>query len=72
MNVPVYFHVVTDGAIGESDGCADRRSVERAEPDFRGGEGGADTGFKFKLAGVTRTDNAAWFYGGPGGKASTP
>ena len=34
---------------------------------FAGGEGGADTGFSFELAGVTRTDNAAWFFAGPGG-----
>ena len=34
---------------------------------FAGGEGGADTGFTFKLAGITRTDNPAWFYAGPGG-----
>ena len=25
------------------------------------------TGFSFKLAGITRTDNALWFYGNPGG-----
>ena len=31
------------------------------------GEGGAATGFSFKLAGVTRTDNAGWFYANPGG-----
>jgi hypothetical protein len=34
---------------------------------FGGGEGGADTGFSFTLAGVTRTDNADWFYANPGG-----
>jgi hypothetical protein len=34
---------------------------------FAGREGGAATGFSFALAGVTRTDNAAWFYGGIGG-----
>ena len=28
---------------------------------------GSGTGFGFTLAGVTRTDNAAWFYAGPGG-----
>ncbi len=34
---------------------------------FAGGEGGVDTGFSFQLAGVTRTDNAGWFYTNPGG-----
>ena len=28
---------------------------------FAGGEGGAATGFSFKLAGVTRTNNPSWF-----------
>jgi hypothetical protein len=34
---------------------------------FAGGEGGAPAGFTFTLAGVTRTDNADWFYANPGG-----
>ena len=38
---------------------------------FAGGEGGAATGFSFTLAGVTRTDDAAWFHANPGGSAST-
>ena len=29
---------------------------------FAGFYGGANTGFSFRLAGVTRTDNAAWHY----------
>ena len=35
---------------------------------FAGGEGGVDTGFRFTLAGVTRTVNADWYYANPGGK----
>ena len=34
---------------------------------YAGGEGGADTGFTFELAGVTRTNNAKWFYSSIGG-----
>ena len=34
---------------------------------FGGGEGGFDTDFSFSLAGITRTNNAAWFAAGPGG-----
>ena len=34
---------------------------------FAGGEGGAKDRLLFRLAGVTRTDNADWFYAGPGG-----
>jgi len=34
---------------------------------FAGGEGGTPSGFGFKLAGVTRSDNATWFNANPGG-----
>jgi hypothetical protein len=34
---------------------------------YAAGEGGATTGFSFRLAGVTRTDNSLWFYANPGG-----
>jgi hypothetical protein len=65
--VPVYFHVVTDGSIGRltSTQIADQIRVLNAT--FGGTEGGARTGFTFQLAGVTRTNNAAWFYANPGG-----
>jgi hypothetical protein len=65
--VPVYFHVVTDGAIGAltSKQISDQMTVLNLE--FEGMEGGANTGFSFTLAGVTRTDNAKWFYAKPGG-----
>jgi Pregnancy-associated plasma protein-A len=65
--VPVYFHVVTDGATGS---LTDRQIADQMRVlnrTFAGGEGGDRTGFSFQLAGVTRTDNAAWFYAGPGG-----
>jgi hypothetical protein len=65
--VPVYFHVVRDGAIGnltERQIAAQMRVLNRT---FAGGEGGADTGFTFELAGVTRTNNAKWFYASIGG-----
>ena len=35
---------------------------------FAGIEGGVDTGFRFELAGVTRTDNAQWLNHGYGDK----
>lgn len=65
--VPVYFHVVTDGAIGAltDDQIAAQMTV--LDNTFAGGEGGDRTGFSFTLAGVTRTDNADWFYTNPGG-----
>jgi hypothetical protein len=65
--IPVWFHVVTDGAIGNltSEQIADQIRVLNLT--FAGSEGGYNTGFRFTLAGVTRTDNPAWFYAGPNG-----
>jgi hypothetical protein len=67
VNVPVFFHVVTDGSIGNLTDAQITAQIDVLNLTFGGGEGGVDTGFKFRLAGVTRTDNAAWFYGDPGG-----
>jgi Pregnancy-associated plasma protein-A len=66
-SVPVYFHVVTDGAIGSLTDAQIAAQMDVLNVTFAGGEGGARTGFSFRLAGVTRTDNADWFYTGPGG-----
>ena len=65
--VPVYLHVVTDGAIGNLTRSQIGRSDSGSERDLRRREGGADSGFTFELAGVTRTDNAKWFYASIGG-----
>jgi hypothetical protein len=65
--VPVYVHVVTDGAAGSLTTKQINDQMRVLNLTFAGGEGGADTGFSFRLAGVTRTDNADWFHGNPGG-----
>ena len=65
--VPVYFHVVTDGTVGALTNGQIAAQMRVLNTTFGGGEGGADTGFGFTLAGVTRTDNADWFYANPGG-----
>jgi hypothetical protein len=65
--VPLYFHVVTDGSIGALTNAQIAAQVDVLNTTFAGGEGGAATGFEFQLAGVTRTDNAGWFYANPGG-----
>jgi hypothetical protein len=65
--VPVYFHVITDGSIGSLTSKQISGQIAVLNNTFAGGEGGADTGFSFRLAGVTRTNNADWFYAGPGG-----
>ena len=65
--VPVYFHVVSDGSIGALTNAQIADQIDVLNNTFGGGEGGADAGFTFELAGVTRTDNAKWFYAGSGG-----
>ena len=65
--VPVYFHVVTDGSTGALTDAQIASQIRVLNTTFGGREGGVDTGFAFELAGVTRTDNADWFYAGIGG-----
>jgi Pregnancy-associated plasma protein-A len=65
--VPVYFHVITAGSTGSVTNAQIRDQIRVLNRTFGGGEGGVDTGFSFELAGVTRTNNADWFYAGPGG-----
>jgi hypothetical protein len=65
--VPVYVHVVTDGAIGSLTTKQINDQIRVLNVTYAGGEGGVDTGFSFRLAGVTRTDNADWFYANPSG-----
>lgn len=59
--VPVYFHVITEGATGNVSDSAIRLQIRVLNVTFGGGEGGANTGFSFTLAGITRTNNAAWY-----------
>ena len=65
--IPVYFHVVTDGAIGAVTDSQIAGQIAVLNNTCAGGEGGAATGFSFKLAGITRTSNPPWFYANPGG-----
>ena len=63
----MYFHVVSDGSIGNLTDAQIADQIRVLNLTFSGGEGGANTGFTFELAAVTRTDNAKWFYSGSGG-----
>ena len=67
--VPVYFHVVSDGAVGNVTQAQIDDQIRVMNLAFAGVYGGAKTGFSFELAGVTRTDNAEWFNAGPGSPA---
>ena len=70
--VPVWFHVVTDGTIGNVTKAQIDTQMTVLNLAFAGFYGGAKSGFKFELAGVTRTDNADWFYGGIDGSSERP
>ena len=59
--VDVYFHVITDGALGNLTDQHISGQIAVLNTTFGGGEGGANTGFSFQLAGITRTNNAKWF-----------
>jgi hypothetical protein len=65
--VPVYVHVITAGAIGNLTDAQIAAQITVLNRTYAGAEGGASTGFSFQLAGVTRTNNAAWFNAGPSG-----
>ena len=66
VTVPTYVHVVhhENGTGNVSDqAIADQMRVFNAA--FSGHEGGVNTGFRFELAGVTRTANTEWYLAGP-------
>ena len=63
--VPVWFHVVSDGAIGNVTQAQIDEQMSVLNLAFSGFYGGVNTGFKYRLAGVTRSVNAVWFYAGP-------
>jgi hypothetical protein len=66
-SIPVYVHVITAGSVGNLTDAQIADQIAVLNRTFAGREGGANTGFSFRLAGVTRTDNAKWFSAGPGG-----
>ena len=70
VSIPVWFHIVTStsGAGNVSDQMiADQ--VQVLNDAYSGVTGGANTRFRFILAGVTRTANNTWFNAGPGSTA---
>ena len=70
--VPVWFHVVSDGEIGNVTQAQIDAQITVLNLAFAGFYGGAKSGFRFELAGVTRTDNADWLYAGIGGSGERP
>jgi hypothetical protein len=69
--VDVYYHVVYDPAIPASNvsDTAIAAQTTALNMGFGGFEGGVDTGFRFRTAGVDRTANADWHNEGIGSPA---
>jgi hypothetical protein len=65
-SIPVYFHVIHDGADGRVSNATIAKQMEVLNAAFAGFYGGVHTGFAFRLAAIDRTDNAAWFDAEPG------
>ena len=70
VTIDVYFHVVTSlagqGAVTDAQIAKQMQVLNAA---YAGKTGGAATQFRFRLAGVDRTANDAWFQGGMGSVA---
>ena len=63
VTVPVWFHVVTDGSLGNLTDRQIDAQIDVLNSEF----GGSDTGFAFDLAGVTRSNNSVWYASKSGG-----
>ena len=61
VTVPVYWHVVTDGAAGAVTDAQILSQIGVLNRAFSGSAGGAATGFSFSLAGISRTNDAVWY-----------
>ena len=70
--IPVYFHVVTDGSIGSLTAKQISAQMTVLNRTFAGAEGGAETGFSFRLAGVTRSDKRTGSTPAPVKRTSIP
>ncbi|HET7433637.1 MAG TPA: zinc metalloprotease [Thermoanaerobaculia bacterium] len=65
--IPVWVHVITAGSTFELGNVPDsmiRDQIRVLDMTYAAHLGGAWSGFGFELAGITRTENADWFYMG--------
>ncbi|HEX8746502.1 MAG TPA: zinc metalloprotease [Pyrinomonadaceae bacterium] len=71
VTIPIFFHIVNKGegiANGDIPLTMVQAQVRVLNQSFSGITGGADTPFRFVLAGIDRTTNVEWFNAGPGSK----
>jgi len=64
VDVPVVFHVISQGPGSQNGDVPDTMllaQIDVLNNAFSGGAGGSNTDFRFVLAGITRTTNAAWY-----------
>lgn len=61
ITVPVYFHVIHDGAKGNASTAEIKRQISTMNASYGGRNGGANTQVSFTLREISRSDNAAWF-----------
>ncbi len=62
--IPVWVHVISQGAGFDNGDLSDhmiREQIRVLNDSYGGDTSGADTGFAFDLAGITRTTNPDWF-----------
>lgn len=64
-DVPVYFHVITDGGSGDVSNAMINSQIAVLNDAYEG------TGFSFSLVKTTRTDNKAWYNMSPGSSAES-
>jgi hypothetical protein len=70
VSVPVYVHVITDSAgRGQVNNRQIQQQLQVLDQSYAGKTGGTQTVFQFKLAGVNRIVNDAWFHAGYGSAA---
>ncbi|GGO15229.1 hypothetical protein GCM10010116_30550 [Microbispora rosea subsp. aerata] len=60
ITVPVWAHIIKDRALALPDSAVSRQ-IAVLNTAYSGGYGGADTGVRFELKGITHTDNRSWF-----------
>ena len=65
--VPVWFHVITDGSLGNLTSQQINAQVAVLNTGSAAARVATTAGFSFSLAGVTRTDNPVWYASRSGG-----